>query len=249
MFETFFDARLTSLPVAACTASSTSSTTPAAGNNTTTSKTPTTGVAVSSASTPAPTQSSSTSSTPPCPSTVETFVAARKSATLTGGASIPILLSTWHYAQKPYAISWGPVAKVGFDTPISAIESGAVTANEHEFYTNFGLGTRLGLYRMSYSTDVAPELESYVDIVTGRYSNFDISPPDGVRYARPWRIGVEGFLKVPTTPFILGFAANIHQNFGLFNSKTVDNAKDSLQFLFGARFDAGKLFDKIATIK
>ncbi|HLN00404.1 MAG TPA: hypothetical protein VK335_14040 [Bryobacteraceae bacterium] len=249
MFETFFDARLTSLPVAACTAS-TPSTTPT-GGGTTTSKTQSSGGSSGGGSggSTGGSGSSASSPAPPCPNTVATFITARKSATLTGGASIPFLFPTWHYSARPYALSLGPVAKVGFETPISDIQSDAVSANEHEFYTNFGLGTRLGLYRMSYSTDVAPELESYVDVVTGRFSNFDISPPDGVRYARPWRIGVEGFLKVPMTPFILGFGANIHQNFGLFNSKTVDNAKDSLQFLFGAKFDAGKLFSKIGSIK
>jgi hypothetical protein len=54
---------------------------------------------------------------------------------------------------------------------------------------------------------------------------------------------------VPNTPFILGFSANIHQNFGLGNSTTVDNAKDDLRFLFGAKFDAGKLFSALPGLK
>ncbi len=255
MFETFFDARLTSLPVAACTATSSTATTKPSGGGSGNSGggSGSSGAAATggsgSSGNSGSSASSSSSTTPSCPNSLDTFVSTRKSAVLNGGVSIPFLVSRWEYAHRPYALSFGPVAKVGFDTPVSDISTGAVSANAHQFYTNFGLGTRLGLYRMSYSTDVSPDLESYVDIVTGRYSNFDVSPTDGSRFSRPWRIGLEGVLKIPTTPFILGFGANIHQNFGLFNSKTVDNAKDSLQFLFGAKFDAGKLFAKLGTIK
>lgn len=41
---------------------------------------------------------------------------------------------------------------------------------------------------------------------------------------------------------------NLHQNFGLGNSTTVDNAEGDLRFLFGAEFCAGKLFGTISTI-
>jgi hypothetical protein len=103
---------------------------------------------------------------------------------------------------------------------------------------------------MSVSTNIAPENIMYIDVVSGRFSNFDVSPVNPAdRFNRPWRFGFEGFLKVPNTPFILGFSANIHQNFGLGNSTTVDNAKDDLRFLFGAKFDAGKLFSALPGLK
>jgi len=239
MLETFFDARLTSLPVAACTTSST--------------KNPNTQSAFkfsSSGNTGSAGNNSSSSSAPStCPNMVDTFISTRKSASLGTGVYVPYLAPTWFYTPRPYAFSFGPVAKIGFDTPVGDVQSGSTVANNHSFYTNFGFGSRFGLYRMSSSTNVAPELEDYVDVVMGRYSNFDVSPLTGIRYARPWRVGIEGYLKVPTTPFLLGFGANIHQNFGLSNSKTVDNARDSLQFLFGAKFDVGKLFAKIGTLK
>jgi hypothetical protein len=232
MFETFFDARLTSLPVAACnpTASSSGSTTPTVtpGTGTTTTQTAGSGA---------------------CPNSVEAFVSSRKAAALNAGASIPIVVSTWKYLHQPYALTLGPIAKIGLDTPLSSGLASGVTANSHQFYTNFGFGNRISLYRMSYSTAVAPESIMYMDVVAGRYSNFDVSPTDPtLRYARPYRFGFEGILKVPSTPFFLGFSANIHQNFGLGDSKTVNNAKDDLRFLFGAKFDAGKLFSGISTI-
>lgn len=232
MFETFFDTRLTSLPVAACnqTASSSGSTTPTV--------TPGTG-----------TTATQTAGSGACPNTPESFVSSRKAAALNAGASIPIVVSTWKYLHQPYALTLGPLAKIGLDTPLSSGLVSGVAANSHQFYTNFGFGGRISLYRMSYSTAVAPESIMYMDVVAGRYSNFDVSPTDPtLRYARPYRFGFEGILKVPSTPFFLGFSANIHQNFGLGDSKTVNNAKDDLRFLFGAKFDAGKLFSGISMI-
>ncbi len=206
MFETYFDARLTSLPVAAC--------------------------------------ANKTDTTTTCPNTVDTFLAATKMASLNAGASMPFVTATWTYAHTPYALTMGPIAKVGFNTPLTDIAANSQAVVPQSFYTNFGFGGRLGLYRMSYSTSVSPDLQSYIDVVAGRFSNFDIPTPEGT-IARPWRIGIEGILNVPRTPFILGFGANVHQNFG---SKHVPGAKDSLQFLFGAKFDAGKLFAKVGSI-
>ncbi len=216
MFETFFEARLTSLPVAACS-------------------TPTTIQGVSTI----------------CASTVDTFVSSRKAATLAAGTVLPIILTTWNYQHQPYGLSLGPLATIGLDTPLSSsVQTGTMPANENQFYTNFGFGTRIGVYKMSYSTDVAPESIMYFDAVSGRFSNFDVPPasPD-LRYNRPWRFGFEGIMKVPNTPFILGFSANIHQNFGLGNSHTVGDGRDDLRFLFGAKFDAGKLLGKMPGIQ
>jgi len=58
-----------------------------------------------------------------------------------------------------------------------------------------------------------------------------------------------GLLKLPLKPFFIGFSANIHQNFGLGNSTTVDHVRDDLRFLFGAKFDSGKLFGAIRKIQ
>jgi hypothetical protein len=80
---------------------------------------------------------------------------------------------------------------------------------------------------MSYSTNAAPESVMYFDVARGRFSNFDVPPVNPVlRYASPWGIGFEGILKVPDTPYFRAFNTNIHQNFRLGNSRTVDNAKD-----------------------
>ena len=151
------------------------------------------------------------------------------------------------------ALSIGPIAKIGFDTPTGSADQNVTLANAHQFYVNYGFGTRLGFHRMSYSTDVAPELLSYFDVITGRFDNFD-SPPTtsdasaAMAYHRPWRIAIEGILKIPMTPFVLGFSANVHQNFGLNHSTTIDDAKDDLRFFFGTKFDAGKLVSKLGNL-
>jgi hypothetical protein len=232
MFETFFESRLTSLPVAACNTASSSSS--------------------GSSGTPTVTAGGSTSTqtaSGTCPDTVQGFISSRKAATLTGGATAPIIVTTWRHLHQPYAMAIGPLAKIGLDTPLSSTLSSGVAATNDQFYTNFGFGSRLSVYRMSYSTNVAPESVVYIDVVTGRFSNFDVPPSNPlVRYARPWRFAFEGILKIPNTPAFLGFSANIHQNFGLGNSTTVDDAKDDLRFLFGVKFDAGKLFSTVGTI-
>jgi hypothetical protein len=236
MFDTFFEARLTTVPTPACTQTST---TPAANQGTTT--TATTSNACSSQSA---TTTGSTTTTP----SLQTVLTSPKAAELQGGATIPIILTTWDFSRDKYGFSLGPIAKVGFLTPVGSQDS-TQAATPQSFYTNFGFGARLGFHKLTNTPDIAPELESYIDVMCGRYSNFDFNPDPAQRYSRPWRFAFEGLLKVPTTPFFLGFSANVHQNFGLGNSTSVDQVKDDLRFLFGAKFDAGKLFDALTQIK
>ena len=104
---------------------------------------------------------------------------------------------------------------------------------------------------MHESTNVAPDTLMYMDVVTGRYSNFDTPrTTDGKSYLdRPWRFELEGILQVPSTPFFIGFNANIHQNFHTGSSLPSVGAKDDLRFLFGVKLDAGRLFDAVGKIR
>lgn len=169
----------------------------------------------------------------------------RETASLIAGAYAPFVVTTWVDRRDPYALTLGPVAKVGFDTPVSAATADASGAAERCFYTNFGFGSRIGISKMSYSKDVAPELVSYLDVVTGRFSNFD-GPAADDRGAihRPWRIQMEGILKVPGYPLVMGFQANIRQNLGFGHAWQVA-AKDDLRFFFGTRFDAGNAIARL----
>ena len=71
--------------------------------------------------------------------------------------------------------------------------------------------------------------------------------------ARPWRLGFEGILQVPNTPFILGVSANIpliHPRSTLGPGYYFMPPPDDLRFLIGVRFDGKTLLaplTKLAT--
>ena len=79
---------------------------------------------------------------------------------------------------------------------------------------------------------------SWLTLSAGRWENFEHRIPTGEKdplgedifvRRRPWRIEALGRLKIPETPFIIGFDGN----FG--------KGPDDLRFLFGTRFDIGKI--------
>lgn len=90
--------------------------------------------------------------------------------------------------------------------------------------------------------DYAPELVSWLDISRGKYENFAVPVPTGqlddggnpiTRLEERWRWQAEGRLKIPETPFIVGFDGN----FG--------DGPDDLRFGFGMRFELGKLIHRL----
>jgi hypothetical protein len=208
---------------------------------------------------------------------IDSFVTSQKAGVLQGGAYMPILLTTWRSHQTHNALSLGPIAKIGFETPVDSLDASGVVqpGGRRSFYTFFAYGARLGTHRISASKSLAPELLSYFDIVFGRFSSMDSDPllnnprfagnnrflpwqfadtfSDGrgqyLRYARPWRIGIEGTLKIPGYPFVVGVSANVHQNFGIGNSNTLGGTeRDDLRFFLGTRFDFGSLAQKLKTL-
>ena len=230
MFNTFFETRLTSIPVAEKP--------PAAANP--------------------PSGGGATPATPP--DTLSTFLVSQKAASLQAGAYFPLIISNWEYQKTPNSIFIAPISKIGFTTPVTAPDANAV--NPDRFYVFYGWGGRVGHYRMSRTRNEAPELLSYLDVIVGRWGNLPVTlsaplhdskgapvldaqgNPVLVDLAeRRFRIGIEGLLKVPTTPFVVGFSANIGQNFFSQNQKLA--AKDDLRFFFGAKFDVGRLLGKL----
>ncbi|HEX8293850.1 MAG TPA: hypothetical protein VF570_18945, partial [Pyrinomonadaceae bacterium] len=90
--------------------------------------------------------------------------------------------------------------------------------------------------------DYAPELVSWLDISRGKYENFAVSVPTGqndddgnpiTRLENRWRWQAEGRLKIPETPFIVGFDGNFGEG------------PDDLRFGFGMRFELGKLIHRL----
>jgi hypothetical protein len=185
------------------------------------------------------------------------------------GAYFPFTITTWNYNKRDNALFIAPLAKVGFDTPVgdltqiqtptTAVPTGATVTptavNQANFYNFWGYGGRLGHYALTNSSNEAPELISYLDVIFGPYSNLEtlIIPEQGpttpVKRTRLYRLGLEGIMKIPSTPLILGFSANIGQeSLGLGPHTIVQRAGDDLRFLFGARFDAAKLMSVISKV-
>lgn len=249
-FNTFFDTRLTAIPVTACNTSSAGGTTGSGGQTSTCVQSNTNG--------------SGTTTTP-----LDTFLASRKTARLGIGVYLPIVAKSWTFGGTPQALFVAPLAEAGVDTPVSSITqaqpsntgssdaatSGMVTGvNPTTFYNHYGYGARLGHYAMTKSDSEAPETISYLDVVVGRFSNLESfvqqgnTGPTDLR-ERLYRVYLEGILKVPGTPLIVGFSANVGQEaIGLGNNHIVQRAGDDLRFLFGARFDVAKLVSKIGKV-
>ena len=255
--NTFFDVRLTSIPVSACNLQNGS---PGTNGGSCASPSPTpapaTGAAIKQAA-----------DATPSPTPLDTFLSQSKSARFTVGAYLPFTITTWNYNKQANALFIAPLAKVGFDTPVGSLTqiqttttpAGATVTptavNQANFYNFYGYGGRVGHYALTKSRDEAPELVSYLDVIVGRYSNLEtlIAPEKGataehpVKRTRLYRLGLEGILKIPTTPLIIGFSANVGQeSLGLGSNTIVQRAGDDLRFLFGARFDAAKLMSVIA---
>lgn len=242
-FNTFFEARLTSIPVV----------TPERSNASTTDN-----------------QTSDAQQCRDISNGLTCFLASRKAAQMQVGGYIPIYsqFMTWKYGADNNAVFLAPLAKFGVQTITSEEVDQLRLANNgdpnyvlngDDVYNYFAFGTRLGHYRLPTSANVAPELISYLDLTLGKWENFDLrrgqpcnAPANSGKFdcqngngtvllggkpvyirERHFRAGFEGRLKVPETPLFVGFDAN----FG--------KGPDDLRFLFGTRFDVGSLFGRL----
>jgi hypothetical protein len=189
---------------------------------------------------------------PETPDPKDAFVTSKKAAILQTALYVPLILSRWSFNTddgkfKNNALYVAPIAKIGIQT----ITNGVLTDEAKRFQAddvyNFGsVGIRIGHYTMSknYPKNEAPEINSYLDITRGRWENFELLIPakdgqgnDIMLRERRLRWGAEGRFKVPATPFIVGFDGN----FG--------KGPDDLRFLFGMRFDVGKLLAKLGILE
>ncbi len=228
-FNTFFNARLTSVPVTAAEAEPSAS--------------------------PAPAPSAS----PACNTAdCEAFITSRKAAMMQAGIYLPMYwgFTTWNREvprlgrgprSETNALFIAPLAKGGILTTTGQQTAEAKQFGQDDVFNFFSFGGMIGHFRLHgrgrgskfvADNDVAPELISWLTISMGRWENFEIETPTGLKDAmgndikwrqRPWRYEALGRLKIPETPFIIGFDGN----FG--------KGPDDLRFIFGTRFDIGKI--------
>jgi hypothetical protein len=157
--------------------------------------------------------------------TLDSFIQSQKAAIFQGGAYLPLIAGQpWSTGGTRYSLFVAPLAQAGFTTLTSAATAGASITDR--FFKSYSFGTRLGVFQHSHSAAAAPELVSYVDIARGRFGDF----------GHPWRYSLEGVFKVPHSPLVLGFNANI----GTGGNLAFTQPRDDLRFLVGAQFDFSK---------
>lgn len=206
-------------------------------------------------------------------STLDSFNQSRKAASLQAGVYLPLITTRWR--RDKFSLFAAPLAKTGFVTLTE--NSAADTASGTEsvtgrFYTFWAYGARLGVYEHFRTRDEAPDLVSYVDVTTGKFGSFEAFRPltaGETKYGllptleliriRPWRWSFEGILKIPYSPFVVGFNANVGMGAVRPQSRMLldgTNAllpfaqpKDDLRFLFGMRFDAAKLLKSLPSLQ
>jgi hypothetical protein len=284
----YFETRLTAIPVVSNSTNTTC--TPATG--TTTSTSTGSGSSMAHASTAAAscsTGSSGSGSTAAqiihataasgntnTSSTTGSFLTSQQTANVGVGVYLPFLLSRWNYKNTPNALFIAPIGKIGFNTITGATaqtvvlpaNGGTGTQTLDQIYNFYDYGFRVGHLGLTNTTQVAPELYSYLDFSLGRFSNLEsliCHRPDqhgasvtgsgcaiyGSQYTfdsrkRLYRIDIEGLLKIPNTLFYVGLNANIGQK-QVMAEKLDPNfaAPNDLRFLFGTKFDIAQLFSKL----
>ncbi len=267
--NSFFDARLTAIPVAS---------------------NPTNTTVTGNAGTPTATTTS--------------FLSTQKTARISVGVYLPVLLTHWVWNADANALFIAPISKIGFDTITQSAQQNVVlpdgtagTQTYAQVYKYWTYGARIGHMQMAKSANQAPETYSYLDIGFGPYSNLEslickrteytasltatppgtplpgnypatnytdsdctsaypgyYQPPAGASFVylpyetlkRIYRLDLEGLLKIPYTPIYVGFNANIGQKaVGAGQFDPAFKAPDDLRFFFGTRFDISSLISKL----
>jgi hypothetical protein len=259
--STFYDARLTALPVAVQSCSGSSSTSSCSSSN----------------------NSSSSGSGANPSTTTQAFLNSQKSARLQFGLYFPIYFPSWPVTSQGgkasstshYALYFAPIVKTGFDTTLNGLnqtQQSTSTSSQvqpigtsGQFYKFSDFGFRLGHDQLLSQEGQAPTQLSYLDVAWGRYSNLASLLCPAIEYqgnnscnapsgTLPWhrdiRLRVEGLLEVPATKgFSVGFSTNVSFYPGTHSTSSglvrIQPA-DDLRFLFAYKFDISKIAAKLA---
>ena len=210
-----------------------------------------------------PAQSTAASST-----AAGSFIESRKAASFQTGVYLPLIAGQpWSSGHGIYSLFVAPLAKASLTT-LAGNASASSGSNETfpvtgRFFSSYAYGTRLGVFQHFRSRSAAPELISYLDFAVGRFGDLESfrdltleqnpnaggsGPHEFLRY-RPWRYSLEGLFKVPNSPIVVGFNANLGSRWpaakNLGETRPFIAAPDDLRFLIGAQFDFSKFLKAI----
>jgi len=190
------------------------------------------------------------------------FLSSQKAAVVQGGLYYPWLIPTakWSYGGHTNALFLGPIVKGGLQNVISTSQTttnpnasaassttttGTTTSTvaASGLYGNYSFGARFGHFQLWDSWNVAPDLLSYMDVTFGKWTNLYQCPTQGcnanaTNLTQPFMLGVEGKLKVPSTPMILGFSTI---------KPFATSAKTDFRFTVGIKTDLSCLLTALKT--
>jgi hypothetical protein len=222
LLNTFFDAQLTSVPAAAC-AASTSATATSSGCST---------------------------------ASVNSFISSQKAGVVKAGVYAPMTLAAWRWSHEgsDQALFVAPIIEGGVETLTSTTQTTASatsspgtisTLSGQNVYPFYSGGVRFGHFGLSHSSNISPYLFSFLDITIGQWQSFkqcvnSICSLNGTtqnptNLVLPLMISLEGRLKVPKTPVVVGFDSYL--------PITHTGVHGDLRFLFGVRLDVGCLYN------
>jgi hypothetical protein len=276
--STYFETRLTAIPVSSTTTTQTAASAAPAG-----------AFARWNVARPRPL------ATAPADGATDTTLSSQKTARVQVGMYAPWVFTHWGYNHADNALYVAPIAKVGFDTltgsttPTSVTPTGggsaAVTqANLERVYNFYTFGGRVGHFGLNHGRDRSPELQSYLDFTFGPYSNLtsyvcEATAKAGLTKENPttddngvatnadgsscgigveslfpypsqkriWRFDIEGLLKIPSTPLVIGLNANIGQRSVGSDHLDANRAPgDDVRFLFGTKVDLSQVLKKLS---
>jgi hypothetical protein len=178
----------------------------------------------------------------------------RKAAVVQGGLYLPMYLNAWKwwYDGNRNELFIAPIIKGGYQTltqgtqsvssPTPGVTTTTATLSGQNLFPFYAYGIRLGHFTNYSSWNIAPELNSYLDLTIGRWDNFTqcqggTCAVNTKQLFQPTTLDFEGHLKIPKTPFELGFST-----FSPINGKSLIG---DLRFYFGLRLDVGCIMNKI----
>ncbi len=215
LFNTFFTVRLTSIPVAVDTK----------------------------------TETSEPADPPDEPDSLSSFIASKKGALIQLGFYMPLWRDSWvddpDEEGKTTVFFVAPLAKIGFQSINEEIKT--IRDDPDDLFEIQAFGVRIGQLRCREGIKEGIEVESYLDLTVGKWEAFEecvgkikqptpIScgdPPAGGTKISNFRFGLEGRLKIPGAPIILGIDLNSGED------------RDDVRFILGTRFDIASLFVRL----